>query len=527
MRSIPATMTWEMLRRGGLYLSLGMLSAITLPALIFMALRHDGALDPNDHSMLTMHLVMVNNCALVIGAALFGGQARISRLYAYPLRTSSIVAWRMLPAMVIMAVLVALCMAILNLLFNLDWPIWGPALVAAVAMASVNAFAWLTEKSPIWLTVAMAFVGVVIGSWFKSRYGSWFSNPTHFWVQVTPADALTMLAASVFAYWIAVKAVARNRRGEPPFSLGLLAWLNRIFDQPTAFAGKPHSPFQAQCWFQWRQRGWVLPAGNLFILLIGSIVWIFSDRQAEKLVEGLFFVGFMLTWLGFIAGLAFGNIGPNDANFEMGSFLATRPTSDTDTARAILLTGAKSVAIAWSFWALAFALVCGGIAAAGSAQAIRFPDKIGWWYFPATLLGPWIVLSALTCLGLFGRLKFILQVLCSIFATIFVVALSSKFLLSRQSMGILAQGVTGLLVGGLVIASAAAFVTARRRGLIQSHTAWAAACVWIVATILLAYLVPSHFEPRLYAYLYIAATVTLLVMPIATAPLAISINRHR
>ena len=205
-----------------------------------------------------------------------------------------------------------------------------------------------------------------------------------------------MLATSVFAYWVAVKAVARNRRGDPPLSLGLMAWLDRVFDQPTAFAAEPNTPFQAQCWFQWRRRGWVLPAGALFILLFGLIVWILSDRQAEKLVEGLFFVGFMLTWLGFIAGLAFGNIGPNDGNFEMGSFLATRPTSDTDAARAILLTAAKSVAIAWSIWALAFALVCGGIAATGSVQAIRFPDKIGWWYFPATLLGPWIVTSALT-----------------------------------------------------------------------------------------------------------------------------------
>ena len=67
----------------------------------------------------------------------------------------------MLPAMAIMSLLVALCTATLNLLFNLGWPVFGPALFAAVAMASVNAFVWLTEKSPIWLAVAMASVGAV------------------------------------------------------------------------------------------------------------------------------------------------------------------------------------------------------------------------------------------------------------------------------------------------------------------------------------------------------------------------------
>jgi hypothetical protein len=73
----------------------------------------------------------------------------------------------------------------------------------------------------------------------------------------------------------------------------------------------------------------------------------------------------------------------------------------------------------------------------------------------------------------------------------------------------------------------AGLVAARRRGLIQSTTAWAAACVWIVATIVLMYLWPRHIEPLVYAYLYITAFVTLLVMPVAVAPLAISINRHR
>src|SRR6476646_4432533 len=125
MRSIPATMTWEILRRGGWPLALATLAAIALPTMILMALRHDGFVDPQDRSMLIMHIVVANNTMLLIGVALFSAQGRISRLYAYPLRTSSIVAWRLLPAMAIMAAMVALCLAILNLLFNLNWPVCG------------------------------------------------------------------------------------------------------------------------------------------------------------------------------------------------------------------------------------------------------------------------------------------------------------------------------------------------------------------------------------------------------------------
>src|SRR3954471_6414219 len=154
MRSIPATMTWEIFRRGSWKLLAATLGAIAFPAMIFTALRHDGA-DFKDPSILMMHILFVNNMILLIGAALFAAQGNISRLYAYPLRTSSIVAWRLLPTMVIIAGLTAASISVLNLIFDFDWPVWGPAMFASVAMASASAFVWLLEKSPIWLAASI------------------------------------------------------------------------------------------------------------------------------------------------------------------------------------------------------------------------------------------------------------------------------------------------------------------------------------------------------------------------------------
>jgi hypothetical protein len=527
MRSVPATMTWEVFRHGGWKLLSATLGAIAFPAIVFTALRHDGA-DFRDPTMLMMHILFVNNMILLIGTAIFAAQGSISRLYPYPLRTSSMVAWRLLPGMVIIAALTAASIAVLNLIFDLGWPVWGPAMFASVAMASVSAFAWLLEKSPIWLATAMGLVAVVLGFWFKSRYGSAFSQATYYWQHVTPGDAFTMLAMSVLAYWVAVKAVARNRRGEPPLALGWLAWLDRVLDRSTASGARLNSPFQAQCWFQWRRKGWAMPAGTVFCHIIGLIVWGLSDRQAETLVQGFFGSAVVLSMLAFVSGLVFGNMGPNDADYDMGQFLATRPTTDTDMARAIFLMEAKSVVFAWAIWALAFAVACACIAMAGSVTAIHFPqDDIGWWYFPVAFMASWMVTSTFTCLLLFGRPKYVVQFLGGLAAAVIIVSVLSKFLLRPAAHVLLGQTLTALLASGVVVAGGLAFVAARRRRLIQLPTAWVAVGTWIVATILLACFLPTYAQPRLLAYLLIAALVTLLVTPVAAAPLAISFNRHR
>jgi hypothetical protein len=528
MRSIPAAMTWEILKRGRWNFVFAMFGSLAVPAFLLVALRHDGLVDSKDPSMLIMQIVLIQVGIFSIATALYGAVGKMSRFYAYPARTSELVAWRLLPVMVVLALQVMLCILILDVIFNLDWPILGPGLFSAVAIGAVMAVAWLTEKSVGWMVVGLTIVGAALALWFRSRYGGMFSNPTHIWQEVTPGEVFTMLAIALASYGIGVLGVARNRRGEPPLSLGFSDWLERIFESSISGDARLTTPFQAVCWLEWRRKGWAMPMTAFGLLIIGLIVWFFSSRNADDLFYALFFSGNMLWALSFVSGLLLGNAGPNDASYVMGHFFSTQPISDTDMARAILRTAVKSIVVTWSIWIVAMLVVCGGLYACGASDAIKLPKDWSWWYLPATLLGPWIVTGNVASLLLQGgRQRHVVFLACGTPAALVIIATVSKSLLSHDALWLLNSTLIVLTAISLVIASAWVFFAARRRKLIQGPTLWAAAIVWITATVGLALKWPDYATPHWVGYLLIAAAAALAVAPVASVPLALSWNRHR
>jgi hypothetical protein len=532
MRSIPASMTWEILRRGRWHFVLSILGAFALPAFILAALSHDGPVGPQDKSMLMMHVVMVINSMFLFGAAIFAAQGKISRLYAYPLRTSAIVAWRMVPAMAIIALQMVVNIALINLLFHVQWPVLGPAMVAAVSIAAVDAAVWLTEKSIYWLIASMTALGTLLGLWFRSRYGGMFSEPTHFWQEVSATDVFVMLVIAGASYYVGAIAVARNRRGDPPLSLGLADWLNRTFEAMLP-SSEPRfeSAFRARCWVEWKRKGWIMPFGVLAAIPFGIVGWLVTSRQADDLLAGFFGSAIILPLLAFAAGGVFGNLGPNDANYGMGHFLATRPISNSDMARATLWMTAKSVFLGWLIWAVACAIACACVAAAGGSALLnaflKSPDDISWWYFPATLLVPWMVAATFTALGMLGRSKPVLLMLCGAVAIVLQIPMASILRLPTAERLIMQQTTIAVIGCLLIVGSIWIFIAARHRKLIEWQTIWVAAGVWAILTFAAIACWPAHASPGLLAYFLAAGILTLSVVPVAAAPLAISLNRHR
>lgn len=527
MRTIPASMTWEIVRRGRWNSILTILGTIAAMSVMYFGFRYDGPVSRSDKSMLELGYIVLQVLAFAFGIVMWDAQGKVARLYAYPINTSAIVAYRLMPAMVLIALQMMLVTALLNSLFDFGWPILGPALLAAVAFALVDAVAWLTEKSNGWMAIAVSCVGGVLGLWFKSRFGPIAGEPQHFWQTVTPLDLATMLGFAIAAYAIAVYAVARNRRGEPPVSIGVSEWFEHVFDRSPREAQVFSGPLRALSWSEWRKKGWVMPFGALALLVIGFVTWIIAFRSADSLFSGLVVSGFVLTMLGFIGGIILGNTGHNDADFLMNSFLATRPISDSDLARVCLATAAKSLLSAWAIWVAAVGILYVSLVAFGASEHARLPKDFGWWHVVLPVVFAWITTGCTMSIGLTGRVVQIIMIFLAIFAVITATAFASKLLLSPDAHLYLQRTVAIVIQLGIVAVTVWVFVEARRRELISTATTWAGASLWLASTALGAIVLPQAPEPRIVAILLGAVGAALAILPFAAAPLAISMNRHR
>ncbi|HEV3024290.1 MAG TPA: hypothetical protein VGX76_17565, partial [Pirellulales bacterium] len=512
MRSIPLAMTWEMLRRGRWGLLAAALGANLLPAILLTALRYDGALVRGDPSQIVIHVALVQINMFLFAAAVFAAQGHPSRLYAFPVPTSQLVAWHLLPAMAAVAIESLASTAALNAVFDLGWPLWGPALFVAVALVWVQAACWLTEKTA-WLVVAMTLVAVFFGLWLKSRYGPIFSQPSHYWTQVTPMEVATMLALAMAAYATAVVGVGRNRRGQPLRSFGIVAWLGRVFEGSPRDGLCFRTPAQAQLWFEWQKKGWFIPGMVVFCIFVGFGAWLTFSRRADDLCGGFVVGGGLLSLMGLIAGMIIGNVGPNDENFEIGSFLATRPMTSAHLAQSILKTAAKSVLMAWFIWAGAFLALYLLLLAIDAVPRLNLPTELGWRYLPATLLGSWVVVATAASIGLTGRSRPFVEVLLLSFASFVVVSLFSKYALSPQARQQLVHGAAYAAAAAMALGTAWAFAAALRRSLVRRRTVYLACAAWASLASLVALERASHTIAPPHIDAFVLGIAALVVAP--------------
>ncbi len=527
MRSIAFAMIWEMLYRGRWSLIAAALGANLLPLLLESTLHRVGGIDPADPSQIVMHVVLVQMNLFLFGAAVISAQGNPARLYAAPIPTSTLVTWHLLPAMVLISLESILSTVALNALFpRLDWPLWGPALFAAVSVVAVNAALWQTEKTA-WIPVSLGAVAAVLGLWYKARHGAMFGQPIHYWDQVSAGEAFTLLAVGAIAFYAAIQGVARNRRGDTLRSLGIVDWFNRILD-PAADVGTPfRTPAESQFWFVWRQKGWAMPACVVFGMPFGIAIWGLVNRNPDDLMEGLLAGGGILSVVGFLGGLIIGNCGPNDANFEMGNFLATRPMTSRQMSQILLKTMFRSVLSTWCLWAVPFATLYFLLLALGVVVPLKLPEEFGWWCFPASILGLWIVAGLFASLGLTGRNWFSGGVIAGGIAIHFTGLVIAQLTLSSENQAILGLTVSAAWGVLFVVLTVGAYLAARRRILIDSSAIYKAALVWLILSlpvVLTGILRPTFPWPT---YLFAVGLMALVVAPISTFPLALAWNRIR
>jgi hypothetical protein len=525
MHSIPLAMTWEMLWRGRWSLVGALFGALLFPLLILSSLQHDGAIDPQDPAMIMVHQVVTQIGMFVLGAAIFSAQGHPARLYAFPVPTATLVTWHLLPAMATIACGSIVTTLLFNALFHLDWPLWGPALFSAVGLAATYAILWFTDKTA-WLFTGMTVVGAGLGLWYKSRYGPTFSQATRQWLEVTPVEVLTLLGIVVLAWFVAVAGISRTRRGDTIPPLGIVAWINRTFDRAPDLGLPFRTAAQAQFWFEWTKKGWALPVSVVFGLVLGLCGWLLFNRKPADLYLGFMAGGAILSAAAFVAGLIMGNSGSNDVDYAIGGFLATRPMTDIDMSRTILKTAGQSVVVAWAIWAFAF-LALYVILRLSGVMVPALPVELGWWYFPATLLGPWIIVGLGGAVGLADRPVLVAKLISVLFALFIGLMVLAKFALSPAGRTQAWQTTIGVCAVALLLTTVWCFAAARRRALIGLPTVYVCAALWsvLVTPVITEWILHPDQPPHLYIFALTA--LALAVAPLAAVPLALSFNRHR
>jgi hypothetical protein len=532
MKSLPAAMTWELFDRGRWSLPAAALGALAFPTLLFTALNREGALDPNDRIMFIMQIIMMQFNMMAFGAALASGNWKLNRLYAYPISSASLVAWRLLPGMLMIAIETVLWTAAINAIFHLNWPLWGPAMFAAAALACVSAAGWIADRSR-WIIFTLTVVAVVLGFWFKSRFGGMFSDPLHQWAELTPSEFFTLLAFAGAAYWIAVIGVARNRRGEPPFTLGLIARLERLFDRLFDHTSAPRpafrTPADAQFWFECRNL-WLMPVAVLAVLIACMTIflgaWLLGGPEPQQLVEALWMGSRIMLGVAALGGLVMGNIG-GAGDLKMGPYLATRPMTTAAMVRSLLRAAAVSLLLAWAAWAAAVLAVYGILWACGAAPSPWLPKALDWRDIPATFVGSWIILAGWISLALTGRATLIVRMLVALTSTYIGVAVAAKFALSPEMHAMVFHAIAAGLGAVFLIGTAGALAIGRRRGLIDTPTAWSALAAWSALVVVGVLLFPYSEAIPATSYLLAVGVLALAVAPLAAAPLALAWNRHR
>jgi hypothetical protein len=522
MRTISAAMTWDLWRRGRWTFGAVMLTLLALPMLILWMI---GNLLPDDRNTHLLNFLFVQTVLVTgIGALLALNMQNVRRLYPYPATSAALLNGQLLPSALLLAVGVVIWTFTANGLFELRWASWEPALFGIVALAAAHAAMWLCMGS-LWMIPLLAVVCGVFGSWMKWHFGPLFGDPVHAWIPITPAEAIMLAGATVVSYRGALLGLARARRGEPPISVGVVAWIESLAERTPAANAPFSSPVAAQTWY-FQQRGWVAPVTVLTFISFALVIWSFVSRDVVELVAAFANGCWFISIAAVLGGVALGSVGNHDG-VVMGQFLATRPITSLDLSRRLLIVAVKNLAFAWGIWGTVLLAIMLVLRLTGHSPWTYLPAEFRWQSLAGAMLLSWAAMASVIALALWGRAKLVSQLFIGLSLGYVALMIFAKFALIYEVREALMHGlvaITGLAFPAMTIA---AFVAARKRGLIEGPVAVAAIVIWIVLVGVSMMSMPTGFDlPRSSEFL-LYGSLALVVAPIALAPLAITWNRTR
>jgi len=457
-----------------------------------------------------------------------------ARRMTLPVTTTALAGWPMIYGSAAIGMLWLATRALAPWPSGFEIPTIWPALLAVSLLAWTQALTWMPYPLPgLRIVVTVLWLGTI--------------------------DAIALLAVAFhareslmvgiivpqipLAYVVARFAVARARRGEVPDWRGTFASLAQI---PRTGARVPRhfrSPAAAQAWFEWRRHGRSLPAW-VGIVLPFELVLLWAVGASRPLL--LTVLAAILLTPPFVATFAAAAVSKSssdrgDSN-GVAPFVATRPLTSAELVAAKLKMAVGSTVVAWLLvlFTTPIALKLSGTSAIvldtwhhvrmfmGMPRAVVLLLLI----LTGCIAATWTQLVQSLFIGLAGRASLIKA---SVFLTLGFFFLFGPFFEWIADSGRLGEVWSALpLIFAVLVAvkmAAAVWIALRLYGkrLLSDRTLVAGAALWCVTVFALyAALAWMLNTPHIPHYLLmLVAILTIPLVRVSAAPVALAWNRHR
>ena len=458
-----------------------------------------------------------------------------ARMLSLPVKTAALVGWPMLYGTVTVAALVFAATVLARWPWEIDAPLFWPALFAATFLAWTQALMWMPYGLPaarpivtvLWLAVFDATV--LLAAYYE----------------VSEPVMLAILAPQIpLAYLVARYAVARARRGDvPDWRPSFMRAAAVASSAPSSRAGFA-SPARAQLWFEWRRQGRTLPTlVGLVLPFEMALLWIARDAPLlllELLLLALITPPLVASFTASTVSKA--NPDARDSH-AMSPFIATRPMSSAELIAAKLKMAIWSTLATWLLVlvAIPLALIWSGTLPMVEARAGRIVEIVG---MPRAIVFALLVLAGLMAstwkqlvqsmyIGLSGREWINRATVIAVLAFIVFIGPVVQWIVDNNSARALLwnslPAIFAVLVAVKMLAAASVAARLARSGLVSDRTLVTGAAVWVAAVFVLygvlAWLVSGPLIPQ-----YFLVLLAILAVPLArvsAAPLALAWNRHR
>ncbi len=462
------------------------------------------------------------------------------RHFVLPVRTWILVAWPMLQAAAVAAVLWLAWSRLVLRPSGIDMPFWWTLMVPALA-ATCQAIVWLPFGLPsVRILVAIIVLGGLLRApAFLELAGDEYAQPE------TQNRILSVFSAILtpLAFVIAWTGVTLARRGDTPDWSQLLQ--SRGIGGRAGRERRPFSsPMRAQIWYDWRARGRLYVISVAMAAAAFMALGLILERNPDRRV-GYGFVYLaasmvLATFWGTLLGTAGESVRKATG---LSPFLATRPMSNFGLVVAKAWTAGIISALGWLISVIAFVgwqIGIGGlddIAGKYDAIAARLGPVRTLVVILVLTFGPiltsWRMMTVNLCIGLTSRqwITATQGIVTSIIGLQFMYewTLWGVDPVRTQRIVDALPWLAGVAIAAKLLLAGWCLRHLHRRGDLSARGLQAILAAWLAAVAvlfaLLVWLVPEGFVPR-YGLAF-AAVLTIPLARLALAPLALAANRHR